>query len=519
MNMGDSLFIKKLRTQLNRLEQKQKIILISSAAVAIFSLIMLMVWANRPEYTLLYAKLNAAETSKVVEDLKAKNIPYKIEDQGQAIFVRKSDVHELRIRYAGDQVISSGKIGYELFDKNNLGLTDFMQRINLKRALEGELANTINEIQAIEQTRIHLVIPEQRLFEEQQKPATASVVVRVKPNTTLGKKQINGIINLVAASVEGLEPESVTIVDTHGRMLTKRERGDNEMGQSSNQYELRKNVEDYLTKKVQSMLDKVLGDNNSIVRISTELTFDKITRTSEQVDPDNSAILSEERNEESSANTDTTHFKRENTITNYELNKVIEQFSGSVGDVKQLSVAVFVNGIYKSPEEPNVARTDEEMEKITDIVKNAVGYSADRNDQVEVQQLGFDRSLLEKENDAIAALEKEEKFLKYGKIVVWVIALLLSLIGLKSLVKKLGLDEYLRQQRELLLQETADSMANLIEEKEPSEEERRQRLIAEAKDRQQYQEKIKREVTIFANDHQKRTSHILRFWLVEDSEE
>lgn len=518
MSIVKELFWKKIQDQLAKLTTKQKVLLATATGVTVFSLIMLLVWANRAEYALLYSKLDAAETAKVIEDLKANSIPYRLQDDGSTVFVRKEDVYELRIKYAGENIISNGTVGYELFDKNNLGLTDFMQRVNLKRALEGELSNTINEIEAIDQSRVHLVLPEQRLFEEQQKKATASVILRIKPHTQLDEKQISGITNLVAASVEGLEPEAVTIVDTHGRMLTKKEHDDEMIGASSSQYELRKNVENYLGKKAQSMLDEVLGDNNAIVRVSAELSFDKVSRTSEQVDPDNVAVLSEERNEESTANTDTTYFKRENTITNYELNKTVEQYQSSIGDIKKLSVAVFVNGVFQSDEEPNVPRSDEEIQKITDIVKNAVGFSADRNDEIEVQQLAFDRTILERENRILADMQSRERIMGYVKTVSAIVGAILLLFGLRTVMKKLGIDDYLKQQREMLLQEAQASLEELTEQIEISEEERQRKLAEEAKARQEYQEKVTREVVKFSADHNERASRILRYWLVDDEE-
>ncbi len=514
----NSLIFQKLREQIAKLSGAQKVALAAVTGAVIFALVMLLVWASRPDFALLYSKLDAAETAKVVEDLKSNSIPYQLRDGGTTIMVRKEDVYELRIKYAGDNIISSGAVGYELFDKNNLGLTDFMQRVNLKRALEGELSNTITQIEAIQQSSVHLVIPEQRLFAEQQKKATASVIVQLRPQKVLDRGQINGITNLVAASVEGLEPANVTIVDTYGHMLTKAQHADAEIGLSSSQYELRQNVEKYLAAKAQTMLDKVLGENNSIVRVSAELNFDKIVRTSEKVDPDNTVVLSEERNEETTTNTDTTLAKRENTVTNYELNKTVEKYEGSVGDIKHLSIAVFVNGIYKSPEEPNAARPEEEIQKITNIVKNAVGFADERSDQIEVQQLAFDRSFLDRETEAMASLNKNETMMRYVKIASAVLGVILLFLGLRSLLKKLGLDEYLRAQRELLLQEAQSSREGLNEKTEVTEEGRQRRLAKEAKSKLQFQEKVNREVVRFTGEDSERAARILRYWLVEDDD-
>ncbi len=510
----NSLVMHKLRALLERLTQAQKVSLAIVTAVAIFSLIMLLVWANRPEYSLLYSNLDAADTAKIIDDLRANSMPYKLEDGGSTIFVNKKDVYELRIKYAGQDLISTGAVGYELFDNNNLGLTDFMQKINLKRALEGELSNTINKIESVQQSRIHLVLPERALFEEQQIPATASVVLKLKAHHSLDAKQISGIANLIAASVEGLQMEDVTIVDTRGRALTRKKDRDDEIGQTASQYELQQNIESHLSGKAQSMLDRVLGDNNSIVRVAAQLNFEKVSRAIEKVDPDNSAILSQELNEETSTNTDTSLYKRENTITNYELNKTVEHFEGSVGDIKLLSVAVFVNGVYQDETQSNVPRSDEEITKITDIVKNAVGFTATRGDQMTVEQLAFDRSFIDEENEVMTSIAKEEKVMGYAKMALFVIGILAVLYAIRSVFKNLGLDEFLKRQRELLLFDTQDK--TLENSAERREELRKKRLIEDARAKQELQERVGTEVREFTSSEQERASRILRYWLVEE---
>ncbi len=505
----------KINELLERLSKQQKFALVGVSAVAVFALIMLFVWANRPEYALLYSKLDAADSSKILEDLKDNSIDYRLKDGGRSIFVTKEDVHELRIKYAGQNMISSGKVGYELFDKNNLGLTDFMQRINLKRALEGELSNTINQIESIEQSRVHLVIPEQTLFTEDEKKSTASVVLKLKPQTSLDRKQVAGITNLVAASVEGLETENVIILDTFGRVLTKNEPSDNDIGLSSSQYELQKSIENHLGQKAQTMLDKVLGANNSIIRVSAVLNFEKLTRTSEKVDPDIFAVVSEEKNEETTINTDTTTHKRENAITNYELNKVVEHFQNSIGDIKQLSIAVFVNKPDTSLGQS--VRGPAEIAKISDIVKNAVGFSEERNDKISVEEFLFDRSILDRENEMMSSIEERETLTGYLKIGFGVVAALTILVLLRTLLKKLGLDDYIKHQRDLLLQEAEDSLDEAAEKKELSALEKQRRLAEDAKARVVLQERVREEVREFSQDTD-RTTRILRYWLVDDEE-
>jgi flagellar M-ring protein FliF len=512
--------LNRIRDLINQLDNRNKVLLALAAAVSIFALILLFAWANRPEYQLLYSSLDAGDAAKVVEDLAASNIPYQLKDGGSTILVPKNQIYELRLRYAGQNLISSGAVGYELFDQNNLGLTDFMQKVNLKRALEGELANTINQIEAVVQSRVHLVIPEPALFADDENKATASVIVKLRPSSMLERKQIMGISRLVAASVEGLSNENVVVVDTYGAVLTKNETADDEIGLSSSQYELQKNVEQYLAKKAQTMLDQVLGASNSIVRVAATLNFEKLKRTTESIDPDNVVVLSEERNEERSVATDTTSYQRENTLTNYELNKVIEQYESSIGDLKTLSVAVFVNGLDETDEagnEVNSPRPEEEITIITEIVKRAVGYEEARGDQVVVQQLAFDQSNFKREREVLASIETKETLGNYVKVGLVVVGGILLIFILRSFFKKTGLDDYMKKQREQLL----GIQPQHIESKQPemTEEMLAERLANDNQARLEAQEKVHGEVKNFTSKDTQRAARILRYWLVDKTEE
>ncbi len=509
------LNLQHLKKYLHKLSNKQKYALAGATVVVTLSFLLLLVWANHPDYARLYAKLNAAEAARVLADLQSHNIPYKLQENGSVLLVPEKDIAELRIRHAGENIISSSLGSSELLSQDNSESNDFMRRISLRRKLEGELTNTIGQIETINQARVHLALPESEALEGQEKQATASVVVKLKPNAELGRKQIKGIVNLVAASVEGLKPEDVTIIDTRGYMLTKPEFTNSQLDLTSTQYEMRKNVEAHLANKVQTMLEKVLGTGNAIVRVAVELNFDKIVRTSELVDPDNTAIQSEERNDESTANTGKTIHKRESTTTNYEINKVVEQFHGSMGDIKTLSVAVFVNGVFKNIEEPSVPRTAEEIDRITEIVKNTVGFNAQRNDRIEVQQLAFDRSFIDRENEIMATVQEREKIIYAIKVACAIAAVILLIIGLNRLIKKLGLNEYFQQKFNQL---SSGSQTHL---QEPDEQ--AAAILANARhgdgiqSKRSFQEHITKEVVRFSSEENEQAARILRYWLAEDN--
>jgi flagellar M-ring protein FliF len=509
--------LQQLKLVLERLTLGQKIALASITSLTLVGLIFLLAWANRPEYGLLYSSLDAVDASAIVEDLKSNNIPYKLKDAGKTILVPSKDIYELRIKFAGQKLISSGAVGYELFDKNNLGLTDFMQKINLKRALEGELSKTINQIEAIQQSRVHLVLPEPALFEEEENKATASVIVKLRANARLESKQIVGISYMVAGGVEGLSPENVTIVDTYGNILNGAGTQDRDLGISSSQFELKQKVERYLSQKAQGMLDGVLGKGNSIVKVSAELNFKKVRRTTESFDPDNTAILSEERNEERSSREDTTLFQRENVVTNYELNKIVEEFEDSVGDIERLTIAVFVNSMNQT-EQQAPAYSEEDINKITEIVKLAVGFDPNRNDKIVVDQVAFDRSFIDQEKEAIEAFENKEFRLELLRIGLIVIGSIFILLVLRGFFKKFGGDEFMTLQTSKLLGSPRGVPETLIGEGGEShvlEDLYLRKLSPEAKAKLKEKEKITNEVKVFTESEPEQATSLLRYWLME----
>ena len=320
----------------------------------------------------------------------------------------------------------SGVVGYEIFDQTNLGMTEFLQKVNYRRALEGELAKTISRLEEIKTARVHLVIPEARLFKEDSKEPTASIVLYLNRNLPLAKKQIQGIIYLVASSVEGLSAENITVLDSSGKLLSSPHSEDRLATLSSNQLDMKKNVETYLEDKAQSMLDGVLGTNRSIIRVSAALNFDQVERTVESYDPDNLAIRSEEISEEKGTETDNgnadrkkdTSSSKKNTIRNYEVNKTIENLVNQIGNITHLNVSVSLDGSYEMVKGPGgqterqyVPRSQEEIDKLIALVKAAIGYSDERNDIIEVANIPFDTI----QDD----WEEKQRFLREEKIQYW----------------------------------------------------------------------------------------------------
>ncbi len=404
--MGEAFnrFRYQLQTLFLNLSSTQKLLLIGAVSVALALVIVMLVWTGRPSYEILFADLSKKDAAEIIDKLKEKKIDFKLEEGGNTILVPAGKVYELRLEFASMGLPEEGVVGYEIFDKSNIGMTDFLQKLNYRRALEGELTRTIEQIEAVEKARVHIVIPETRLFEEDQKPVTASVILKLNRARSLNPAKINGIAHLVASSVEGLEPENVTIVDTRGRILSNNSNPDDLLTLSATQLDFRKKVEEYLTQKAQSMLDRVFGPGNAIVRVNADLDFRQIKKTIEEYDPDNTVVRSEEINEQitpgsnqaNGNNANAVASKSTNTITNYEINRTLQQVVESVGNIQHLSIAVLVNNKKEkitdkdgNPQVQSKPRDPQELKIVEDIVKRAVGFQEERGDEISVNNVDF----------------------------------------------------------------------------------------------------------------------------------
>ena len=248
-----------------------KKVALGAIATALLIGSMLLLWNMRHiRYETLYANMDPQEASAVVEQLKVRDVPYRLTHGGRTIEVPSGRVYEVRLDMASQNLPRGGTVGYEIFDKTNLGMTDFLQKVNYHRALEGELTKTIMELREVQAARVHLVIPERRLFKEDRKNPTASVLLKLSSSARLNQRQIEGITNLVASSVEGLAPEHITIVDYNGNLLSSHTENDPLMQLSAHQLALQKQVEGYLEQKAQSLLDQVLGPRQQQAQVGRQ---------------------------------------------------------------------------------------------------------------------------------------------------------------------------------------------------------------------------------------------------------
>ncbi len=436
---------KQLQRQTNdfvsKLTFQQKATIVGITVLALAGVIMLVTMLNKSTYGVLYSNLDPQDASRVVERLRDQGIPYNLDGNGRTILVPENHIYDLRLTFAGEGLPQSSIIGYEIFDRTNLGVSDFVQKVHYRRALEGELSRTIIQLEEVEAARVHIVVPERALFREDEKPATASVVLKLSRNHPLDQGTSKAITHLVASSISGLDAEKVTIVDSRGNLLSSTEKKNTLAEMTSSQYEMQQSIESYLSKKAQSILEGVVGRGNAMVQVNADLDFRQVERTLEMFDADNPSIRSEQISEERNVvNGNVPPSTLSNNITNYELNRTIEHIVENVGHIQRLSVAAIVNGTRRTIEQDGeqiaeyVPRTDEEMQHLTDIVARAVGYNTERNDEISVVNLPFGTD--GQEHDLIYPDTPFGNWDKILEIVLIVLAMVGAIIVVRSLLNK-----------------------------------------------------------------------------------
>ena len=387
----------------------QRLLLMGVAVSTVVAFLVMIYFLNQPDMRVLYTNMAPEDASRVVELLKASKTPYELRDNGNTILVPADSVYEQRLKVAGEGVMHGQGVGFELFDQLKVGQTDFVQRINYTRALQGELSRTISEFPQVDRARVHLVLPQKSLFIEEQKRASASVVLTLKRGQKLDAKQLQGVVNLVAMSVEGLTPDHITITDTTGQSLYQ-PRGDGGMeGMTTTQFEYKNTFESNLENRIEQLLTPIVGPGRAIVKANVDLDFSQRTIRKELYDPNVTVVRSEQKNEETTsgsaavdANGATTsprgggagvpnsNFRgegysgtessqkssRQNSTTNYEINKEEQNVVTPVGDLKRQSIAVIVDGTYEKVEGGKggkagftfVPRKAEDLERIKQVV-------------------------------------------------------------------------------------------------------------------------------------------------------
>lgn len=399
---------------------------IVSLVVAFVGVVVLVVgsanWLSQESYVLLFSDLDAASANDVVGRLKTMKEHYEVSDGGRSVRVPERRIDELRLEFAATGMPSAGRIGFEIFDQVSFGATEFLEQVNFRRALEGEIARTIATLTEVSSARVHIATAKNSLFETRQQPAKASVVLKLRGNKALSASSVQGIRALVAAGVEGLRPEAVVILDSFGRPLTKTS-DDGEQPNSGPSMDRQLSLEKDLTTKVVSLLEPVVGSGRVRVNVAVRLNAQSEEQTEERWDPNTTVVRSKvTSSDQSTANAaasgiagaranlpdvaakpadpirpaDLRMAGRNSETANYEISRTTRHTTKPNGDIARLSVAVILDDLAVATtgsdgvvKRTNKARTKDELQRIQNLVTAAVGIDASRGDLLTVDNVSF----------------------------------------------------------------------------------------------------------------------------------
>ncbi len=410
-------FAKQFRMFWSQLSTGQRLTLGAAMLAVVAGIIAVTMWSGHPQMQLLYGRLGEKDVAEVLTLLQEQGVKYEMGAGGNSVYVPAEKVHQLRAALAAKGVPSGGGIGFEIFDRTNFGISDFVQRTNYLRAVQGELSRTIAQIQGVRSARVMIVLPENRLlFSETKTKPTASVFVE-QGSGAMTQEAVNSIRFLVANSVEGLNVNDVAVVDSHGSVLTEHLKDDPSLGNASAQMKYRKSIEDYFAGKVETMLSKVLGENNAVVRVSADVDIESSTSVKDVYEPDGQVVRNEVVTEDSVITTETdgssqrpavgvssntpatptgegngkpggknSEETRKNKTNSYEINRTTINSVKSPGKITRVSASVFIAAKEK-------ARTVQELDSLRQMVANALGIKPesgqDLSQMISLQEVPF----------------------------------------------------------------------------------------------------------------------------------
>lgn len=476
----------------NRYTKTQKTIAIGVVVAILAAILGISFWyGSKPDMVPLYTNLESKDAGDVVNNLREAGVQYRIEEgrRGTTVYVPATQVHDVRLELASAG-LPRGNKGFELFDDSKLGVTEFQNRINYIQALQGELTRTIEQIDAVQKARVHIVLPEDSLYKKNEKPATASIMLMLGRDSKITPAEIKGIVNLVAHSVQGLTPENITVVDEAGNILNEnlnddanKERQANE--RALNQIEMTKRVRDSIQQNIQTLLDNSLGRGQAFVRVSVELDFDerKIDRQTFTPVVDEAGIIRSQQDvsetysgrsnmpggpagvqgnvpgyvaEDRNANAD---YERKESTKNYEVNEENQQVVSSPGSISRLTVAVLVNDTMTAAQQENLMR----------VVRSAAGINETRGDVISVEPMPFSTEVRDRQAAEEAAEQKRQDRILYMEF------------GALILLTALLLGGFLMYRRKKQQERAADEAAFRAAEEARRAEEAEQRRIEEEK--------------------------------------
>ncbi|MGH0033707.1 MAG: flagellar basal-body MS-ring/collar protein FliF [Myxococcota bacterium] len=412
--MADSLRLQDVWRQFTALPPARRAVLVATAAGSLGFFLWIALGQASPRFALLYSGLPEDQVAKVVDALAAERIDYRLEDGGTSVLVPASEVHEARIRVAGRGLPAGGGVGFEIFDKSGFGVTSFVQRVNFQRALQGELARSIEQLSPVERARVTLAIPDPSPFLGRNRQARASVVVQVATGHDLDPEQVRGIVHLVASSVESLAPDKVSVVDSRGRLLASETDGPVARATPSGVQGHRVKLEREFAQRIESILARTVGPGRVAAQVSADLDWTQTETTEEVYDPDSQIERSEQRESETSqeggalaeggvpgarsnlpgeeeggASGPTATTERTAQTINYELSKRVSHSVTGGGKLQRLTVAVLIDGKPGDQAGEFVPWSDEEIAQFEKLTRQAIGFSEERGDEIVVVNAPF----------------------------------------------------------------------------------------------------------------------------------
>jgi len=446
---------------------------------------------QKDSYVVLFSGLSLEDASAVVSKLKESKIPYKLEMSGTAVSVPKAKVYDVRLFLASQNALpGSGGVGFELFDKTSYGMTEFLQNVHYKRAIQGELQRTINQMPEVRASRVHIALPEKTLFREKEKEVTASIFLKLRQGRTISREQIMSIVYLVSGSIEGMRPENVVVVEASGKVLYKQDAPSSGYAITAHQLELQKGVEKKIEESIQSMLDRIIPANKSIVKANVELNFRRVEKTESHYLPEKSAITSEKRSKEKvvskneegkgvpgvASNMKTekkgdtnkvNESERQEDQISYEVSKTIKNITEPIGDIRRMSIAVLIDGKYEKVKEGKdeklkyIPRTEKELLDIKNLVARASGFDDERGDKIEVLNMPFEIEATQDEKiNGIGNKELYLDFARYGFYLLMVISFFLFVARPMMNILKMRRKEAYEAQ-DVYLKEGSEGMKSL----------------------------------------------------------
>ncbi|MDM2748691.1 flagellar basal-body MS-ring/collar protein FliF [Citrobacter sp. Cs237] len=544
---------------LNRLRANPKIPLIVAGSAAVAIIVAMVLWAKSPDYRTLFSNLSDQDGGAIVTQLTQMNIPYRFTEGSGAIEVPADKVHELRLRLAQQGLPKGGAVGFELLDQEKFGISQFSEQVNYQRALEGELARTIETLGPVKRARVHLAMPKPSLFVREQKSPSASVTVNLEPGRALDEGQISAVVHLVSSAVAGLPPGNVTLVDQGGHLLTQ----SNTSGRDLNDAQLKyaSDVEGRIQRRIESILSPIVGNGNVHAQVTAQLDFANKEQTEEQYRPNGDAsqavlrsrqvneseqigsglpggvpgalsnqpapanaapITTPPANQQNAQNgqnaqqttTNTNAGPRStqrNETSNYEVDRTIRHTKMNVGDIQRLSVAVVVN--YKTlPDGKPLPLTAEQMKQLEDLTREAMGFSDKRGDTLNVVNSPFTAT---DDDSAELPFWKQQAFIEQlmsaGR---WLLVLLVAWVLWRKAVRpqltRRAEEAKAAQEREQLRQETQEAVEVRLSKDEQTQQRRaNQRLGAEV---------MSQRIREMSDNDPRVVALVIRQWMSNDHE-